>query len=560
MKYTLSLIAATGVLWSVSAQAASKNDAALAQSVKSGDFSSYLTNTNQWLQQKLPPSAKADEAKLKELLKDAEFVKLVDQSQFITRMGADKLGAYARGSAENAAFVLWVLNDTPAMDQYLEAMVPVHLGARAENKFHANIDHLPRWQKLVEADADAKSGVPMRIAIATAIRPPGTGAPGAGQQKTHSDPLVRYQYFKSAHQKKELFPSFDKLSAWDMQYVVSSGASEADLTWGRQMINTWRPDLRKNELVVNSTSEVWRRNSPIDFANTYKNVLAGGGKCGPRSSWSVFICQAFGIPAIGVGQPAHACVAYRTAFPMTEPQPGYFWKVGYGAGWHKSKLEGMGGVDFIAGVQERERRAEFSAVEHLRWFANALAGDAKTSVMAVANAIQLSVKDAKADLTASHKAEEAEKEIVPVKVEAAALGAHKGPIKINGSSTIEASAFSGMLAAKTVDCFTGGKQVILDKNQAETWIEYAVDAPAAGPYLLQLKAATPNEGQFLDIVIGEVTPDAKKINLPIPNSYGLWNSTTPVELNLAAGVNKLRFTAPFQRGVAIRHLEIKPKG
>ena len=31
------------------------------------------------------------------------------------------------------------------------------------------------------ADPEAKTGLPMKIAIATAIRPPGTGAPGAGQ-------------------------------------------------------------------------------------------------------------------------------------------------------------------------------------------------------------------------------------------------------------------------------------------------------------------------------------------------------------------------------------------
>jgi hypothetical protein len=114
---------------------------------------------------------------------------------------------------------------------------------------------------------------------------------------------------------------------WEYQKVVQSGASNEDLTWARAMINTWRPDLRVNELVVNSTSEVWRRNSPHPYTD-YKSVLSGGGKCGPRSSWSVMICQAFGIPAIGVGQPAHACVAYKAANPMTEPQPGSAWKVG----------------------------------------------------------------------------------------------------------------------------------------------------------------------------------------------------------------------------------------
>ena len=49
--------------------------------------------------------------------------------------------------------------------------------------------------------------------------------------------------------------------------MVSSGAAEEDLTWGRQMIRTWRLDLLINELVVSSTSSC---------DNTYKNVLTGG--------------------------------------------------------------------------------------------------------------------------------------------------------------------------------------------------------------------------------------------------------------------------------------------
>ena len=70
------------------------------------------------------------------------------------------------------------------------------------------------------------------------------------------------------------------------------------------MINSFRPDLRADELVVNSTSFVWRRGAPAVFYpnggyQNFQNVLAGGGKCGPRSSWSVMVCHAFGIPAIG---------------------------------------------------------------------------------------------------------------------------------------------------------------------------------------------------------------------------------------------------------------------
>jgi hypothetical protein len=126
-----------------------------------------------------------------------------------------------------------------------------------------------------------------------------------------TEPLNSHEYFKTVHQNKELFPSFDQLTVWEYTHILSSGATDADLTWAREMVNTFRPDLRQDEMVVNSTSFVWRRSAPPQFYpnggyQDFKNVLAGGGKCGPRSSWSQMVCHAFGIPAIGVGQPGHA--------------------------------------------------------------------------------------------------------------------------------------------------------------------------------------------------------------------------------------------------------------
>ena len=547
---TRSLVACA-LVWSLPAHAA-EMDAA----IKSGNFGGYLDEATASLKSKA--AGKTDEAALGALLKDPAFAKTLDQRQLISKVGADKLGAFAKADPANQAFLSWLLNSTEAMDQYLEAHVPIHLGAREENKYAISAGPLELLKKLVAADPDAKTGIPMKIAIATAIRPPGSGGPGAGQAVKQSEPLVRYQYFKAAQKNKELFPSFDTLTAWDMQYVVSSGAAEEDLTWGRQMINTWRPDLRVNELVVNSTSEVWRRNSPIDFAASYKNVLTGGGKCGPRSSWSVFICQAFGIPAIGVGQPAHACVAYKTAYPMTEPQPGFSWKVGYGRGWPVSKLEGMGGVDFIVGVQEREHRAEFSKVEHLRWLAAAVGGSDQTALMAVAHKIQEASKDAKTDLTASHNAAEADAELKPDAAKGAVTAEAKGPVKIAAAgATIEATAFSSMLAVNVVKSFTGGKQVNFGKSIDNSWLEYNIEVPAEGTYVLQLKAAAPNDGQFFNVIAGA---DAPPVNLPVPNTHGLWGLTPAVEIKLQKGVQTLKIAAPNQRAVAVEHLELKAKG
>ena len=49
--------------------------------------------------------------------------------------------------------------------------------------------------------------------------------------------------------------------------VVDSPASDQDLAWAREMLNTWRPDLRKDNRVVRIVSEVWRRNSSIPQTN-----------------------------------------------------------------------------------------------------------------------------------------------------------------------------------------------------------------------------------------------------------------------------------------------------
>ena len=163
------------------------------------------------------------------------------------------------------------------------------------------------------------------------------------------------------------------------------------------MVNTWRPDLRAGERVVETTSLVWRRNSPISHVD-YKTLLGGGGKCGPRSSWSVFICQAFGIPAIGVGQPRHACVAYKSLNG---------WQVAYGMGWDASRLEGMGGREFLASVASRERSANFSQVEQLRWLAAALpTKEHSSAVLAIAKTLATTPPITEKDLKSSEKADE----------------------------------------------------------------------------------------------------------------------------------------------------------
>ena len=562
--------------------------------INNGDFAGYLADVSAWLGQKTP--AKPDREALAALLVDPQFLTVLDQRQLISKVGATTLGKFAKAEAANGEFLSWLLNNSTAMELYLEAAVPISSKAREENAYTLNPRSLEIWKQIVQADPDARQGLCQKLAIATALAPPGSVNIGAGGASRPENPVVRYQYFKNAHQNKELFPSFDHLTVWEYTHVVSSGASDEDLTWARNMVNTFRPDLRADELVVNSTSLVWRRSAPPQFYvggyGNFKNVLAGGGKCGPRSSWSQMVCHAFGIPAIGVGQPAHACVAYKAANPMTEPQPGSCWKVGFGRGWEVSHLLGMSGPEFMAGIAERAETAKFSQVEHLRWLAAAMVpGNRAAAIMDIAHAVQKSSAAMKTDLAASLKPEEADAEPgeAPAKGSATAAMAAPGvvsnfkshaPVPPIAMSTVPLKAAGGVIHVEAAgfvqtggqvswdgqtphvlvhDCFTGGKQVYFQQQMKSQWAAYTIDVPASGTYQIVMKAACVNIDQDLEVCSG-----GKIIaTVPIPLSYGLWEETSPVGLKLEKGVQTLRIQTPtteLKRGIALRWFELKRQG
>ena len=552
----------------VSSHASDPGAKELEAAISSGDFAGYGVNLATWLSQKVPTdAARITEDGLKTALKDLLLNAVLVQRQWIAKVGADKLSAFAKADPENRKFLSWLLHNTKAMELCLEAATPTGLKAREENSWTLPVEGLELWEKLLAADPDAREGIYLKLAIATALAPPGRVNIGAGGASAPEDPVVRYMYYKTAHKNKELVPSFDKLSVWDFTKVVSSGASDEDLTWGREMVNTFRPDLRATEMVVDMTGLVWRRNSTVPYTNM-KTVLQGGGKCGPRSSFAVFINHAFGIPAIGVAQPAHACVAWRGVDGV--------WRVGYGRGWAASRLDGLTGQDFVEGSMARSRVEQFSQVEHLRWLGAAMGSHAQTAaVLAAAQKVAQEVPATKVDMNASLKPEEANadpgvegaKPGAPVGKKDSSASASAGPFKVvNGVIHVDAAAYikqegQSMFGGPSIivqDCHTGGKQIYFPQQLNSCWAEYAVDAPAAGKYEITMKAAAVNDGQLLEV--GSDAFNAVSL-VRIPMTHGLWATTVPVDVKLVQGAQKLRVAViPGQRGVALRSFELKPKG
>ena len=152
-------------------------------------------------------------------------------------------------------------------------------------------------------------------------------------QKGETDALQRYVHYEQAYLLGELDPNFALFNVWELRQVVNSDATEEELSWGRQSLQNYRPDIALKPdpqwqyCFIVRTDVGYRDPDWYKGTRSYDQILSGGGKCGPRAWYGRFICKAFGIPTWGVLQPGHAAMARWTVNG---------WCVCLGAGMWKS--------------------------------------------------------------------------------------------------------------------------------------------------------------------------------------------------------------------------------
>ncbi|MAB88209.1 MAG: hypothetical protein CMJ90_01960 [Planctomycetes bacterium] len=476
------------------------------------------------------------------------------------------LAAFAQQGDEQRRLIDRMLNDDGLLVQMLVAD-----GA-------ANADYgkaMEIYRDIQRVSDKAASDTLQRLALAIALehaRPIGQrNAKADTDAPSTVDPVKRYLHFEEAFLAGELDPAFKDLTVWDYRMAVNGEEPDEILTWGREMLRNYRPDH------ITTGDYRWRYVAAVrsdirygsqenkydqDDLQFFQNILKNGGVCGRRAFFGRFTLRAFGIPTTARPQRGHAALTHWT------PDG---WVVclgaGWGSGWTKTpyneprsrRNNRWQDLDFLAITQARATGAPFMQVKRAQWIGDVVGEPRSWGLLsgkpAFWNGVSLYtqrgiIEDASAEALAAvgediGEANETREKIDIVKVRISEkdrkIHANRnGAINIPAAATSKPTKSTGNLVF--MDSALGGKQLHYSRNGGQQDFEYTFDAAAPGRYAMTMKVVTPSWKQKLKVSANGDKP----IEMELPFTVGMWETTPPVAIDLVKGKNVLTFS---RRGV-----------
>lgn len=518
--------------------------------------------------------------------------KLDDQlAQFMVIHDATPRGLaeFAQKGPEQEKLIQQLLNDKELMIQMLVADGPTSGKYGEAMKIYTDIQ---------KASPKAKEGLFQRLALAVSLghavpltkRNAANSVDGleasdtepAGRDSAFIDPVKRYLSYEQWYLAGELQPGFKDLSVWNLALVVDVVDPDEILAWGRQMLHNLRPDCIPDDgntsVFVDVVDKEIRYGSggvtnDLPELAFMQNILANGGICGRRAFFGRFILQAFGVPASERIEPGHST--------LTHWQPDG-WKTRLGGNWGKSNrgyYARMGGrpgpygadVNVLASSQAREDATAFMRVKRAQWI-GALVGEGRKPGLITYHGKTTGPKPPpkgevvkpifwndlalheQRRIIAGLESAKAGLPVPPAVAVNAPAATGKVTVDDKGVITIPSAACSSPTES-TKAAYKGGQTDLIAfvKNKAgETLLHlsryskesdsfaYTFDAPRGGKYQLVASVVTPMPKHRLFVSAnGE---DA--VEMALPYTIGMWDTTAPVAIELKAGKNVLKFHGP----------------
>lgn len=469
------------------------------------------------------------------------------------------LAEFGELSAEKAAGVKRLLADEALMKDMVEA------GGANYGKFGQAMEI---FSTILKVSPQAKEGVLYRLALATSLelaKPiEQSNCANIPNQASTVHPVKRYLHYETAYVNGELDPAFKSLTTWEMRHVVNCDAPDEVLSWGREMLRTYRPDYMLGDYgwryVSSVKGEVPYGSQNVQYDDPanhkYQNIIRNGGVCGRRAFYGRFILRSFGIPTWGVTQKAHAALSHWT------PKG---WVVNLGAGfqfswWDKDDVR-LSGSQFLLETKARAHEKEYKKVLRAEMVSRILGEPAYNERTNVEGGFWSSVALQQARTLAANAADlgalgqelsEANEKEQKLQSETAAK-ADREVLEKDGRITIPAVGHEAATGkAATMRSFEGGMQIHAFGGFKT---EYKVRAPRTGDYLLTAKVATAQTGQKFLLTANK----GQTVEQPVPYTIGVWKNSEGIPVKLKSGMNTLEFEiAPGSRGVTIKSFTFTP--
>jgi hypothetical protein len=437
----------------------------------------------------------------------------------------------------------------------------------------------------IQAESDharERGSILWRLALGTSLHQPWL----KGKEKggvygivftDHSTPdgqVARYLHYEKAYLAGELDPAFKDMNTWECRFIANDPYTNAELTWTRDMLRKYRPDhitnpdykwryVRMVKSDVPYCSPDWR---PDEGTTKVQQIVAGGGKCGPRAFFGRTVARAFGIPSRRSTQTGHAAMNHWT------PDG---WVICFGAWWSHNWCGPWGGLDFLLESQAREHPDQFIKVLRAQWVGDALGEedvsirhygkggglwnglafykkravveDARIKALELAGGMKLGESD---ELLGDEKGQELQ---IPQKYRTITVD-QDGVITVPATACAKPENSTDRILFMA--SYDSGTQVHYSRlGKRPELLRYDINLPEAGKYQLTMRVATVGRDQACLLRLNRRT----LIDVDLPFTLGDWQDTKPVEVELREGRNTLMFTCKTpNRGVSIKHLTLTP--
>lgn len=433
---------------------------------------------------------------------------------------------------------------------------------------------------LAKSERARKPSIFQRLALGTSIQMPWMPGKEKGgvygivyRAPTNIDQVARYLHYEKAYLDGELDEAVKDMTTWECRFITDCPYSDEELAWVRKMMRIYRPDHITNPDYKWRYARIVKSDQPYqspewlpEMGSKTQQMLAGGGKCGPRAFFGRFATRAFGIPSRAATQRGHAAMSHWT------PDG---WTVCFGAWWSHNWCGPQGGLDFLLDSQAREQPEDYMQVLRAQWVGDAL-GEEDVNIRQYGkgggpwNALafykkKAIVEDAKVEaleLTGGMKLGESDELLGDETVNEIEIPEEDRKIAVGKDGVVTIPVAACSKPANSTDKITfmkawdGGFQVHYARlGSRPELLKYRFEAPAAGKYALTARVATVAMNQGWLVRMNRTTP----VDVDLPYTKGLWDETKPLTIELSEGRNTLSLTckAP-NRGVSIKEFTLTP--